>query len=310
MDPSLALSPLSSQPPEIGAHAALLGGAFLPVVVPTPWLSAECRARWLLASADAPLALRVSAALDAGMTDAAWAELARRASSPGADPALDLALSRWAAAESARLGLSAGPMIALGVDAGRMQAATHDLRAAHDDVAGLLAPLGWPRWSGATVVVVGAEAHAGLAVGEHAMTRPALPIVRVASGRPLRVAAAGAFCRLALRLCAPPAGGWPPWLEIGLAGIAEAKAAGGDQRPSPMAMLALRQQAGLERIAETLRSATPDPALATAICAPLAHSRRRGLLPNLLDALRNGVESPGALELVYGVTAESLVREK
>ncbi len=310
MDPSLALVPLSSQPPVIGEHAALQAGAFLPVVVPLPWLSNEARARWLLADDTTPLHQRVAAALEAGMTAAAWAELADRTTPFNADPTLEMTLARWAAVESARLGLPAGAIIVLGVEPARAPAALHDVRAAYEDAANLLATLGWPRWTGATVIVVGEGERAGLAAGDEAIVRPALPIARVAADRPLRIATAGALCRLALRLSAPPATGWPPWLEIGLVGVAEAKAAGGDQRPSPLAMLAVRQQAGIERIAETLRSASPDPALATAICAPLAHSKRRWLLPNLMDALRNGVESAGAVELVYGLSAEGLAREK
>ncbi len=310
MDPSLALIPLSTQPPVISEHAALLAGVFLPVVVPLPWLSAESRARWLLANDAASLSQRVTAALAAGMTAAAWAELADRMTPANADPALELVLARWAAGESARLGLPAGATVVVGIEPARIPSATRDVRAAYEDVANLLATLGWPRWSGATVIVVGAGDHAGLAAGDDAIVRPALPIMRIAADRPLRVAAAGALCRMSLRLSVPPAAGWPTWLEVGLVGIVEAKAAGGDQRPSPIAMLAVRQQAGIERIAETLRSATPDPTLATAICAPLVHSKRRWLLPNLLDALRNGVESAGAVELVYGLDAEDLVRER
>src|SRR5688500_1314053 len=105
MDPSLALVPLSTQPQVIGEHAGVLAGAFLPVVVPLAWLSEQERARWLLGRRETPLALRVAAALDAGMVDAAWAELAGIVSSPAADPALDATLARWAAAETARHGL-------------------------------------------------------------------------------------------------------------------------------------------------------------------------------------------------------------
>src|SRR4051812_15225119 len=118
-----------------------------------------------------------------------------------------------------------------------------------------------------------------------------------------------ALMLLTLRRCAPPPAGWPTWLEDGLAGVAEATAANG-AGPSPLKMLAARQQAGPEAIVRVLRGDRRDAALATAICAPLAHSKRRHLLPNLLDGLRNGMDGIAAIKLAYGLTPERLAIDK
>jgi hypothetical protein len=71
-----------------------------------------------------------------------------------------------------------------------------------------------------------------------------------------------------------------------------------------------RRQAGERRIAALFTAQDPDPALAMAVCAPLVHSKRRHLLPNLLDPLRNGADGAAALLIAYGLTPALLVAER
>jgi hypothetical protein len=116
------------------------------------------------------------------------------------------------------------------------------------------------------------------------------------------------FCLLTLRLTAPPAAGWPPWLETGLMEVAKAKARG--DGPSPLRMLAIRQRAGKDAIARLFAAPAPDAQLALAVCAPLVHTRRRPLLPNFLDLLRHDAGTEGALRLAYGLTIDQLIEER
>jgi hypothetical protein len=54
----------------------------------------------------------------------------------------------------------------------------------------------------------------------------------------------------------------------------------------------------------------PDAELAGALCAPLVHTRRRHLLPHLLDLLRGGAQSAGAIQVAYGLTLQQLTEER
>jgi hypothetical protein len=47
-----------------------------------------------------------------------------------------------------------------------------------------------------------------------------------------------------------------------------------------------------------------------ALCAPLLHSKRRHLLPNLLDLLRHDAGGESALGIAYGLTVEGLVTDR
>ena len=80
--------------------------------------------------------------------------------------------------------------------------------------------------------------------------------------------------------------------------------------PSPALMLDRRQQAGRAALATLLADPKPDPALAMALCAPLVHSRRRHLLPNLLDLLRGGAGGEGAIHIAYDLTLDQLASDR
>jgi len=311
MDAGFALSH-SDHPTVLTAEVAILPGAATPLVIPLAWLPPATRARFLLADTRAPLGARVGAALDANLPDAAWAVLRSRVEPIAGDLRLERTLDNWAAAEGLRLGLPGGQRseLYLGVADGGVVAAPNEVALGLGDVRAVLAGIGWPRWRG-PLLAVAADDQVRLGAGVARLARPALPVVRLASERPGRTrreAVAAAALALALDLSAPPDAGWPPWLRVGLGEVVMAIARG--EGPSPRAMHDRRRQAGEARIAGLLSAAQPDPALAMAVCAPLAHSNRRHLLPNLLDPLRHGADSAAALRIAYAFTPATLVAER
>jgi hypothetical protein len=105
-----------------------------------------------------------------------------------------------------------------------------------------------------------------------------------------------------MELSVPPSGGWPGWLSNGVAEVARAKAAG--EGPSPRVMRERRQAAGPEAIAAMLL-ATPlqaDVALSGALVQPLLTPDGQAHFASLLDLLRQGASSAGALRIAYGIT--------
>ncbi|MBA2482674.1 MAG: hypothetical protein H0V44_18580 [Planctomycetes bacterium] len=311
MDPSLATCALDHRPAQVEAHAALLPGAFVPVIVPLDTLPARQRALLLVGREDLPLDVRVTAALDAEQPEAAWSEVARLTAPLASVRRLEAVLTLWAAREAARLQLPAptGGVILAG-DRSRVRLAD-DATGALSDVYALLDPWPWPRWCGPVVAVIDDHAVPGLA-GADAIVRPALPLVRVrqdaADKAGIRPAFARAFCLLAVRSTVPPRTGWPAWLEQGLVALADARAR--DEVVSPRRMRELRHATGARGIAAALAAAAPDARLAMAICSPLLHPDRRKHLPALLDLLRNGAGSEGALRVAYGMTPETLALDQ
>jgi hypothetical protein len=313
MDPGIVLVAIAPQPAEITAQSAVFTGSLLPIVVPVSWLPIEARARWFLQNTTVPLADRIAAALDARFDDEAWRLLARSVPAPAGDPRLDLTLLGWQRTELQRLQIAETNTYALVV-----KGATNDHKqyqtqatAALSDVRDMLEHIGWPRWSGAVLIVPGNDAFDALARDRESYPRPVLPLLRFAgpnAGETLREQFAASLCGLALDLCAPPDGGWPAWLRTGLQQVAKAKARG--EGPSPLQMLAVRQASGHNGLLECLRSKQPRPDVAMALCAPLAHSKRRHLLPNLFDLLRHGSDNESALKIAYGLTAERLLTDR
>jgi hypothetical protein len=283
----------------------------MPVVLPLMSLPATPRARIVLAHDSLPIDIRVGTALEAGLTDEAWALVVRAPGPVTRSLGLDLVLAGWTARELARLNLpatrdslmvlTANGRPAPGMDAATALAATREMFSA----------LAWPRWVGPVVVVADDLAARDPMPGLTRITRPALPMVRVgpASEQTTRGELLGVeLTRLVLALEAAPATGWPPWLRIGLEEVAKAKVRG--EGPSPLKMLAIRQRAGANALAEMLLDPRPDAALAGALCAPLVHTRRRHLLSNLLSLLRGGAQSAGAIQLAYGMTLQQLTEER
>lgn len=291
-------------PAEITSAAVLLPGAAAPVVIPLDWLPAPVRARWLLADPRAPLVERVASAIDAGLDDEAFALLRARREPLMGPTRLDTVLDGWIRRQSTRLALPAlrGECLVLGAD-GRWDA-PRDATLGLNDARQMLAALALPRWRGAVLAV----ADGAPATAPATSARPALPVVRLDGRGSQREQAAGATALLVLDLSAPPAGGWPAWLRSGVDGVARAIARG--EGPSPRAMHERRRGAGAAAIAALFAAATPDAELATAVCAPLLHSRRRHLLPNLLDPLRHGADAATALRIAYGLTPERLLEER
>ena len=310
MDLPTSLTVLDQRPAVIIGETALLRGAAGPIVIPLACLPPIQRAHWLLARPEVPLDRRVSAALTAGLVDQAWALVIQTAEPIGQDPRLVAILDAWAAHELARLALPKGrdSLMMITADDGNRQRL--DSAIALGSVRDMLQFLPWPRWTGPVLVVIGEVGVRDPAPGKPRVVRPALPVLRVraqASVTPSEALAA-ALAELTLDLTAPPAAGWPAWLRLGLMEVAKAKTRG--EGPSPTLMLDRRQQAGRAALATLLTDPKPEPALAMAMCAPLVHSHRRHLLPNLLDLLRGGVSGEGAIRIAYGLTLDQLATER
>ena len=314
MDLPTSLTVLDQRPAVIIGDAALLCGAAGPIIIPLACLPPVQRAKWLLTRPEIPLDRRVSAALTAGLVEQAWALVIQAAEPIGHDQRLAATLGTWSAHELARLALPGGrdplrdPLVVITADDGNRQRL--DSAIALGSAREMLKFLPWPRWTGPLLVVVGDVGARDPAPGKPRVARPALPVLRVRAqdGVTPSEALAAAIAELALDLTAPPAAGWPAWLRLGLMEVAKAKTRG--EGPSPTLMLDLRQQAGRAALATLLTDPKPDPALAMALCAPLVHSHRRHLLPNLLDLLRGGAGGEGAIRIAYGLTLDQLATER
>jgi hypothetical protein len=81
---------------------------------------------------------------------------------------------------------------------------------------------------------------------------------------------------------------------------------GNDDVISPAKMRDVRRAAGAAAIAAALVAPDPDERLAEALCVPLLHPLQRQHFSALLDLLRNGAGSEGALRVAYGLTPQGL----
>ncbi len=310
MDPTTLFLVLQPAPVVVDRQAVTWRGSLVPLVLPLDGLSASTRAQILLAHEGTPLDVRVNAALDAGLTDATWALVIRNSAQKTRSASVDLVLSLWAAREQARLALPATRDPWLLLTANGRPPPGLEPAIAMNTTREMLSGLSWPRWSGPLVLIFGDLADKDPIPGRSRLVRPALPMVRVGeqTGMTRSEAVCLAITDLALDLEAPPAAGWPAWLRVGLGEVVKAKMRG--EGPSPLKMLGLRQRAGVGAIAELLLATKPNAELAGAICAPLVHTRRRHLLGNLLDLLRGGAQSTGALQVAYGMTLQQLTEER
>ncbi len=305
--PPVAVAAAHPGSSSISAPVVMWSTAGLPVVLPLAVLSpaglADLAANSELLSRDQ----RVAALLAVDRRAEAFA-LARAELRPlGAAGRLELELAAWAAGEQARLGLPAsrGPVLVIGDDARGTVAG--EVRRALDDVRTLMGALPWPRWAGPLVIFVDGDERGIPAAG---VVRPALPLLRMqreidGKAVDLRASAAAMIARLALDLSVPPASGWPPWLRAGVSEVARARAAG--EGPSPRLMRERRVAAG-PQVIRSLVTATddhPDHELCGALVQPLVAAERSERLISLLDLLRQGASSEGAVRIAFGLTPES-----
>jgi hypothetical protein len=312
MDPTTLFMVLQPTPVVVDRHAVTWRGGLMPVMLPLMSLPAGPRARIVLAHDSLPLEIRVSTALEAGLTDEAWAMVVRTPGPVTRTVGLDLTLAGWTAHELARLGLPGTREEILVLTANGRPAPGMDPATAFGVIRREVFPaLAWPRWVGPVVVVADELAARDPMPGQPRIARPALPMLRVdraSEGITRSELLSVELTRLVLALEAAPATGWPAWLRVGLEEVAKAKVRG--EGPSPLKMLAIRQRAGANALAELLLDPTPDVELAQALCAPLVHTKRRHLLSNLLNLLRGGAQSAGAIKLAYGLTLQQLTEER
>jgi hypothetical protein len=311
MDPTALFLVMQQQPQAVDRLTVTWRGPIAPLVLPLDALPRIPRARLVLGEEALPLDLRVSSALDAGLTDEAWALLLRTPGPVTRSVGLDLALGGWAAREQARLGLPATRDAILVLTASGRPMPGMDAATALGATREVLSSLAWPRWVGPVVVVAEDLGARDPMPGQRRLVRPALPMIRLEQpdGRVTRGELLGIeLTRLVLALEQAPAAGWPAWLRLGLEEVTKAKVRG--EGPSPLKMLAIRQRAGANALAELLLDPTPDAGLAAALCAPLVHTRRRHRLANLLDLLRGGAQSAGAIQVAYGLTLQQLTEER
>lgn len=312
MDPTTLFMVLQPTPVVVDRHAVTWRGGLMPVMLPLMSLPAGPRAHIVLAHDSLPLEIRVSTALEAGLTDEAWALVVRTPGPVTRTVGLDLTLAGWTAHELARLGLPGTREEILVLTANGRPAPGMDPATAFGVIRREVFPaLAWPRWVGPVVVVADELAARDPMPGQTRIARPALPMLRVeqaSEGITRSELLSVELTRLVLALEAGPATGWPAWLRVGLEEVAKAKVRG--EGPSPLKMLAIRQRAGANALAELLLDPTPDAELAQALCAPLVHTKRRHLLSNLLNLLRGGAQSAGAIKLAYGLTLPQLTEER
>lgn len=316
MDPASLFLILQPSPVVVERHAVEWRGGLLPLVLPMAGLTAKQRAQLMLTNGNVDLDARVTAALDAGLTDEAWSLVIRTPGPITRTIGLQTLLAGWAAREQLRLGLPATQQAiqlldANGQEGGKFNSA--DSTKVMSTISDMLSALSWPRWVGPVVVVIGDLAAKDPLPGRQRLVRPALPIVRLGeltAGTSRNEQLGAELTRLALELQSPPKIGWPAWLSVGLSEVAKAKIRGGIASPSPLKMHSIRQRAGTAGISALLMAEKPDPELSAAVCAYLVHSRRRHLLGKLLDLIRGGAQSEGALRVAYDLTPKILIEER
>jgi hypothetical protein len=311
MDPTALFLIMQQAPVSVDRQAVTWRGAMMPVVLPLTALPLGPRARVVLGEDALPLDLRIGTALDAGLTDEAWALLLRTPGPVTRSVGLDLVLSGWASREQARLALPATRDAVLVLTATGRPLPGMDTAIPLGAIREMLSSLAWPRWAGPVIVVAEDLGTRDPMPGKFLLARPALPMVRLPASneRITRSEQLGVeLTRLVLALEQAPSTGWPAWLRVGLDEVAKAKVRG--EGPSPLKMLAIRQRAGANALAELLLDPKPNAELAEALCAPLVHTRRRHLLINLLDLLRGGAQSASAIQVAYGLTIQQLTEER
>ena len=287
-----------------GSHASepvlVWPTAGLPIVLPLDVFTATAQADFAQISGLLSVDRRVAALLADERRVPAFALASRDPRPLGAQGRLELELAAWAAREQAKLGLPAtrGPVIVVGDDPRGSLAA--EVRGALEDVRAVLAPLPWPRWAGPVVVYIGVEERG---IPDSGVVRPALPMLQLSNGNGLRTQVASRIARLALDLSAPPTGGWPGWLSSGAAEVCRARAAG--EGPSPLLMRQRRQAAGPAAISALLEAPTAERELSGALVQVLLTPTGQTHFSSLLDLLRQGASSAGAVRIAYGLSPQA-----
>jgi hypothetical protein len=311
MDAAALFLLLNTEPTLIDSRAISMRGGMTPIILPVSGLPPATLARLVINRQDLPLEHRVSAALAADDTASAWQLIIRSAGAAHRNIAVSNLLSHWSAKELDRLKLKPTRDVVLLLSNNDRIHHTMQVATTYNIIQEMLSGLRWPRWTGPLIVVMNDIGEQDPYPGIDQIMRPALPMVRMSPATPgiTQSEALGVhLTTLTLALEAPPAAGWPAWLSVGLNEVAKAKIRG--EGPSPLKMHSIRQEAGLKRLEQLFSDEKPDATLAMAVCAPLVHSRRRHLLGNLLDLLRGGAASPGAIHVAYGLTLNQLLQER
>lgn len=313
VDPATLLALGAADPVWLDRRILVCRGAFLPVPVPVACLPARDLGHLALIC-DGGLADRVHFAWSAGLEASAAAMVAREPRPLDQVPDLLPVLAAWTAQRLGDLDLPRpereADLIVYGEDTSGRCARVAPLALA--DARSVLPVLAWPRWHGSALLVLGSGPGAGLTEGQEYLVRPALPVMRLTrlpaeSGMrdALRSEIAARFALLALDLSSPPLAGWPGWLRRGTAGVVRDTASG--QGVSPRSAWELRRQLGVAGLRRLLTDTEPDPAGATALCAPLLAAPLRSRLAGLLNALRQGTDAELAITRAYGLDLERLV---
>ena len=302
---------LAGDPVMVTDHGLVFAGVDAPLIIAGDLIPSETRNLWLAGRHDVPPAQRIAALWSADAPVQAWDLMQRHRIGIGEDMAVYQAMLRWVARQQSDLDWPGGmnqAIMVITADGPASRNTHRRLEGGLRDLRTMLDSMPWPRWAGPLVILTPGATLAGMSSDQNRLARPAMPVIRIPAENDAidqRQAIARAACDIYWALSFPPADGWPRWLLDGMTGVAEARSQG--QGPSPRRMLAHRRQAGTDALRQLLLDRRHDPELATAVCAMLIHSLRRRHLPNLIDMLRNGVDSLSALHIAYGLELDHLV---
>ncbi|TVR44703.1 MAG: hypothetical protein EA402_06375 [Planctomycetota bacterium] len=316
MDPALLLHLIEPRPSQLSETHVVFAGTAVPVVIPLSWVDAKQAAAWALKHDSLNIATRAQIALRAGLDQQVWAYLQQDLRGRPLSLELERVLALWAAREQARLSLPAGSELVIsGLEARERSTLQRHLSRALNEARIFWQPIGLPRWAGPVHFHILGAAPSPTDTAPD--LRPALPRLVLSGPRDpatLRAAAAREINALILAQLAPPPGGWPPWLTVGLDGVMSARANG--QVPSPLQALRQRQLAGGAAILTLLRLPAPSvldeeqQQLSIALLTLLSSDRRRSALPSFLDLIRNGQDAQAAIKTAYGLDLNDLLIER
>ena len=293
VDPGNLLAFRSEPPPVVDRHSVVLIGAWLPLPLPVEAVSPDLASEWIVGNPVAPSAVRLRWALELD-EERAW-QLLDQEHLPIDQDARHV-LATWIGRQLAEAKLPAPDGDLLIADTSLSRSS---LVLAWSSVRKLFIALPHLPWHGPLLVDSGPTSlH----------PRPVLPRCRlpVAARDQLRDQAARLFARLLLHRLFIADQACPPWLEQGLAGVAEARAQG--HGPSPRRMLAIRRRGGRSAWLQLVQTDTPDPELATAWCAVFVHTRQRAGLPSFIDLIRVGSDPSEAIRIAFGQDLEHWLR--
>jgi hypothetical protein len=290
----------------IDRRSCQLAGGWVSIVVPIDGLPADDLRHWVVEAATCPLPERLQAAfrLDEQL---AWRLLDALPINHVFDQRSQLILAHWQAQRLAQASATAGPG-SIVVLPSQDRALAAACARAHYHLARIFR--GQAPWQGPLLLSRQRALLPELPADGQLLARPLMPALLIdapagdRSALEDRCAAVIIDCLLA-RLRRNQ-GHWPDWLRQGLIGVVAERSRG--QGPSPLGMLRRRQEAPPGALFAALdRNAPIDAALATALVAPLVHSRRVERFASFLDLLRNGVPTIEALALAYSLDLKTLL---